>query len=399
MERFSRSLSGRGGLRDGGWSQAAEGGDSPVEAAAADRMTEAELTAFWDTTGEAQRAQLWAPLTEALAGAKRVIGITHGRLQLAALSAGAPADAEIVQYPGLAFYALARGLYGDRTEPAKPAAPSISIVRGDHADLQYSPLEEQASVALWRSAGADVSHPDYPREGRIGLLHVTSHGDLLDDGSPVILLGSDRTISERDILRGPPIEAAFLNLCLGGRLSEDPLDGSPSGLVSALMRRGAKVVVAALPPVDDLWACVLGLMVTEAMATEGLPLDRALAVAKRRLGDGVPESVIASLRDWYMARLDHVVRDHAHSRRRKPEACAHAALKAALGTDDGTLLTELTAALADVPDRDRPATAARFLAAPAWTAFEARLARGPGPAEYGALVHGMIAFGESAPVD
>ncbi|MGM0743648.1 MAG: hypothetical protein ACQEVT_19050, partial [Pseudomonadota bacterium] len=95
------------------------------------------------------------------------------------------------------------------------------------ADLQYSPLEEQASVALWRSAGAEVSHPDYPREGRVGLLHVTSHGDLLDDGSPVILLGSDRTISERDILRGPPIEAAFLNLCLGGRLSEDPLDGSP----------------------------------------------------------------------------------------------------------------------------------------------------------------------------
>lgn len=52
-------------------------------------------------------------------------------------------------------------------------------------------------------------------------------------------------------------------------------------------------------------------MVTEAMAKEGLPLDRALVLAKRRLGDGVPESVIASLQDWYMARLDHVVREHA----------------------------------------------------------------------------------------
>ena len=403
MERFSRSLSGRGGMRDGGWSHAAEGGDIAVEAAATDRMTGAELAAFWDATGEAQRAQLWAPLTEALAGAKRVICITHGRLQFAALSAGAPVDAEIVQYPGLAFYALARGLYGDRNEPAKPAAPRISIVRGDHADLQYSSLEEKASVALWRSAGAEVSHPDYPREGRVGLLHVTSHGDLLDDGSAVILLGRDasgqmRTLGERDILRGPPIDAAFLNLCLGGRLSEDPLDGSPSGLVSALMRRGAKVVVAALPPVDDLWASVLGLMVTEAMATEGLPLDRALAVAKRRLGDGVPDTVIASLRDWHAARLDLVVREHAHSRRKKPDACARAALKAAMGTDDDTtLLTELTAALADVPDRDRAATVARLLAAPAWAAFAARLAQGPGPAEYGALVHGMIAFGESAP--
>ncbi|MGM0743632.1 MAG: hypothetical protein ACQEVT_18960, partial [Pseudomonadota bacterium] len=88
------------------------------------------------------------------------------------------------------------------------------------------------------------------------------------------------------------------------------------------------------------------------------------------------------------------------SLRRKPEACARAALKAGLGTDeDTTLLTELTAALADVPDRDRPATAAQFLTTPAWTAFEARIAKGPGPAEHGALVHGMIAFGESAPVD
>ncbi|MGM0743617.1 MAG: hypothetical protein ACQEVT_18860, partial [Pseudomonadota bacterium] len=133
MERFSRSLPAqRSGMRDGGWSHTAEGGDGPAGSAAADRMTEAELAAFWDATGETQRAQLWAPLTEALAGARRVIGITHGRLQLAALSAGAPADAEIVQYPGLAFYALARGLYGDRAEPAKPAAPSISIVRGEH---------------------------------------------------------------------------------------------------------------------------------------------------------------------------------------------------------------------------------------------------------------------------
>ncbi|MGM0743535.1 MAG: hypothetical protein ACQEVT_18415 [Pseudomonadota bacterium] len=392
MERFSQSLTGRSGLRDGGW---ASGSTDTKKRPSSNRMTDAELAAFWETTGEAQRAQLWAPLTEALAGAKRVIGITHGRLQLAALSAGAPANAEIVQYPGLAFYALARGLYGDRTEPAKPAAPCISIVRGDHADLQYSPLEEQASVALWRSAGAEVSHPDYPREGRVGLLHVTSHGDLLDDGSPVILLGSDRTISERDILRGPPIEAAFLNLCLGGRLSEDPLDGSPSGLVSALMRRGAKVVVAALPPVDDLWACVLGLMVTEAMAKEGLPLDRALAIAKRQLGDGVPAGVIAPLKDWYMARLDHVVREHAYSHRRNPEACARAALKAALGNDeDAASLAELVAI---VPERERPATAKLLIEEPAWTAFEAHLAKGPGPAEHGALVHGMIAFGESAP--
>jgi len=137
-------------------------------------------------------------------------------------------------------------------------------------------------------------------------------------------------------------------------------------------------------------------MVTEAMATEGLPLEKALVVAKRRLGDGVPGSVIASLQDWYTARLDHVMREHAHSHRRRPDACARAALNAALGDDyDTTLLTELTAALTDVPDRDRPATAARFLAAPAWSAFEAGLTQGPGPAEYGALIHGMIAFGES----
>lgn len=401
MERFSRSLSGRGGMRDGSWSRDGGEGVGATEAHAVGRMSEGELAVFWDATGEAQRAHLWGPLSESLVGVKRVIGITHGRLQLAALSAGAPDDAEIVQYPGLAFYALARGLYGSRELSTQPTASRISIVRGDHADLQYSALEEQASVALWQSVGSEVSHPDYPSDGHVGLLHVTSHGDLLEDGSPVILLGRDgsgqmRTLGERDILRGPPIKAAFLNLCLGGRLSEDPLDGSPSGLVSALMRRGAKVVVAALPPVDDLWASVLGLMVTEAMATQRLPLDQALAGAKRQLGAGVPSTVIASLQNWYIARLDHVVREHAYKDRKNASACARTALLAVFGTDgDAALLTELTAALAEVPDRDRPASAVRVLAGPAWSAFAARIAKGPGPAELGALVHGMIAFGES----
>ena len=402
MERFSRSLSGRSGLRDGSWPFADSESNSVIEALPIDRMSNAELAAFWDETGAAQHAVFWAPLAEVLVGVTRMITITHGRLQVAALSAGAPEAAQITQYPGLAFYALARGLYGGRKEPDQPAVPHISIVRGDHADLQYSPLEEEASVALWRSTGADVSHPDYPREGPIGLLHVTSHGDLLDDGSPVILLGRDAsgqmvTLGERDILQGPPIEAAFLNLCLGGRLSEDPLDGSPSGLVSALMRRGAKVVVAALPPVDDLWACVLGLMVTEAMASEGMPLDYALSIAKARLSKGVPESIIASVKDWYVLRLDHVVREHTNKFRRSPDACAREALKAALESDgDLMLLAQLTSVLADVTSRERPAAAARFLAEPAWEYFSDRLSNGPGPAEYGSLVHGMITFGENS---
>lgn len=401
MERFSRSLSGRGGMRDGGWSFARDAGKNRPGSAAVVLMTEAELALFWKQTIATQFAHLWSPLTETLTGAKRVIGITHGRLMLVSLSAGAPKDLEIVQYPGLAFYALARGLFGERSETAQSTGRRISIVRGNHTDLQYSPLEEEASVALWRSAGAEVSHPDYPREGRVGLLHVTSHGDLLKDGSPVILLGRDesgkmRTLGERDILRGAAVEAAFLNLCLGGRLSEDPLDGSPSGLVSALMRRGAKVVVAALPPVDDLWSCVLGLMVTDAMATEGLPLDWALTVAKQQLGMGVPARVIDKLRDWHNVRLHEVVRDHCASHLQSPQACARAALEAALGSGEGsTLLTNLAAALAEVPEPARPGTAARLLATQAWWAFAEYIAKGPGPAEYGALVHGMIAFGES----
>ena len=413
MERFSRSVSGRSGLRDGGWSQARDAGSAMTAAANIDRMTEAQMSNFWDETADAQRANLWGPLTEALAGAKRVIGITHGRLQLAALSAGAPAEAKIVQYPGLAFYALARGLYGTRSATEQSAVQHIAVVRGEHADLQYSPVEEQTVTDIWRSAGAEVVASGYPRDGRVSLLHVTSHGTLLADGTPVILMGPDetgdpKTLGERDILRGAAVEAAFLNLCLGGRLSEDPLDGSPSGLVSALMRRGAKVVVAALPPVDDLWACVLGLMVTEAMATDGLPLDRALAAAKKQLGAGVPEKVLRSLMGWHKARIHHVVlNSQARSRRKNPEACAQVALDAALGKKPDPalqsrltdLLPHLTNILTETPENDRHVAAARFFADSAGNVFADRLSRGPGPAEYGALVHGMIAFGESALAD
>ncbi|MCE8519346.1 hypothetical protein KBY31_21730, partial [Ruegeria pomeroyi] len=126
---------------------------------------------------------------------------------------------------------------------------------------------------------------------------------------------------------------------------------------------------------------------------------RALAIAKRQLGDGVPATVIASLKDWHAARLEPVINAWAeHHRRSAHDVCARAMLKATLGsTEDTALLHQLSADLKESSGHDRAATALRVLAGPVWTPLANRLAKGPSLEEYGAIAHGMITFGESPP--
>lgn len=108
-----------------------------------------------------------------------------------------------------------------------------------------------------------------------------------------------------------PIDMVFLNICLGGLSSDDSLDGSPSGLVSGFLRAGARVVIAALPPVPDLWAFVLGLLVTHELAGGEQRAEVALARAKERLTAGDwPESLEPAFRNAF----EEVV---------VPRTCAH----------------------------------------------------------------------------
>lgn len=304
MRRFCVSLDGRGGVRRGGWECMPSGGGkisegidedvafdgseeahgteetAPETAGAAELMDNADLAAFWNRLETQQREALWGPLAEALSGMRKVVWITHGRLQLTALGAGAP-DIELVQYPGLAFYALRRGLYGSLTVVPEAARPRVAVISDEAAsDIPLAALEGTAAAQSWRAARAEVIHPGpYPSEGSVRLLHVASHGELRD-GVPVMLLGDDE-VAETDVLKGAVAEAALINICLGGQTLDDPLDGNPSGLVSGLLRRGAQVVVASLPPLPDIHGCMFGLLVTLAMTENGAGLAEATDRARR----------------------------------------------------------------------------------------------------------------------
>ncbi|MDU8930067.1 CHAT domain-containing protein, partial [Alisedimentitalea sp. MJ-SS2] len=277
-----------------------------------------KLDAFWPALEAHQNKDLWSRLAPHLKGVRRVIGITHGALHLVGLTAGAPEDLEIVQYPGLVFFALKRGLYGGGAE-AEPlatmpgAAPRhIGVLSHDDGNIPLAAAEGDAVSAMWQAADqAEVAFPaSWPEGTALDYLHVASHGATPDTG-PVILLGPGKTIDEATVSEGPVADVVFLNICLGGHSADRPLDGSPSGLVSGFLRRGSQVVIAALPPVPDLWAYVLSLIVTDELIAGEPRVEVALARAKARLANGDwPEGTEARLRDGFEARVLPQIRNH-----------------------------------------------------------------------------------------
>lgn len=373
---------------------------------------------FWSELEARQRAALWDRLAPALAGVTRVVGITHGRLQLSSLSIGAPTHLQLAQYPGLVFFALKRGVYGGAAPADRPQTAPAAVAVESHdgsgrarvADIPLAAVEGAAVAARWAAAGARLATYESPTAGKEGLrfLHLACHGDLRD-GRPVVMLGEDRALDESVFLRGDRPVEVLANVCLGGRLAEDPLDGSPSGLVTGLLRRGARVVAAALPPVPDLWASVLGLLVTEEMTQGGLGLDRALARAKARLAArDWSETLAADLRAGFEAYLAPDVKQRAGLAAvevARPALCI-SEVRDELTRDLHKAWWFVTPALAgleaqlsalDLPARREAAAAATVaeVTAAAGDRLVARLAEGPPPDELGALVHGMIAFGES----
>jgi hypothetical protein len=399
-------------------------GPKPAEAKtlaepAAGRAASDEFGSFWPDHEALQREVLWDRLAQHLEGVRRVIGITHGRLQLAALSAGAPPGVAVVQYPGLVYFALKRGLYGGAGEPPGVVeAGGVGVL--DYAGGSLDPIvmaaaEGHAAARLWRTvpgiAGDTPIHPAaWPEGPPLRLLHIACHGSFsalagpaaagMDDRRAVLHL-RDRRLDEAAIGRAPPARGVLINACLGGRTVED-LDGSPSGLVTGFMRRGARVVVAALPPVPDLWGGVLGLFTTHAVALEGLPLARALARAKERLAAGDwPEGIADHLRAGFdEAAAGHVIKiiRRAASRSRddldalvpRVQAAAGRALLWATPPDAATLRHALGA----LTPHERPGRAAELVLAQARHALDVAIDAGRPPGhELPLLLHGVVAFG------
>jgi len=368
------------------------------------------LDLFWPALEAQQQKVLWSKLAPHLKGVRRVIGITHGALHLLGLTAGAPKDMEIVRYPGLVFYALKRGLYGDAPLNPGAAGPSrrIGILSHDGGgDIPLAAAEGDAVSAMWQGSGqAEVAFPaDWPKGAPLDYLHVASHGWVPDSGAskdrPVILLGPGRQIDEANVAEGPVADVVFLNICLGGRSIERPLDGSPSGLVSGFLRRGSRVVIAALPPVPDFWAYVLSLIVTHELVAGEPRAEVALVRAKARLAAGDwPDGTEARLRDGFEARVLRQVRNHVSASmtfmENDPVQCMQRLSSISPWWLEAATLVEVEEVLTTTPTDQRKAIAEDILIRNATRLLEhAITTKTPPPADLGLLQHGMAAFGET----
>jgi hypothetical protein len=182
----------------------------------------------------------------------------------------------------------------------------------------------------------------------------------------------------------------FLAACLVGQTTED-LDGEPLGLVTALLLRGARGVIAPLVPIDDFYAPLLALLVHRQLRwqhEQGGALDApgALNEAKRQLRSG----------RWHPQAL-------AAEEAQRYESEIQALLRAAYGPVIAAQLAQLPPmdrprARADALLRFRPLVALREVLAEAapgapdpWYRLRADLAERDAPAGAERLVDELIA--------
>lgn len=270
----------RGGVSSGSEAKETEG-SSPVP------------ESFWGDQADAMRTALWEHLDEHLDGVGRLTVITHGDLHGLPVSPGKPEGVELNHFPGIVFFGLKRGFYGE-LKPPQTTETDLGLIThpGDNVDNAIPlVLAEHAIVAdIYRKAGRTVADevcwPDDPAP--LSRLNIAAHGV---PGNPVGLnVGQDNILYPGHILGGHGYAGeVYLNCCISGKTVDDPLDGTPSGLIGALFSRGTYLCVASLLSIPDLWAMILSVLVHQCIVKEDLPLDRALEIGKKRLSAG----------DWY----------------------------------------------------------------------------------------------------
>jgi tetratricopeptide (TPR) repeat protein len=253
---------------------------------------------FWDALAGAMSRFLWDALEPFLPDPVHLIAIPHGDLlHLLPLDTGRPGQLSLSRFPGLAFFAQRRGIYGPWSAPAAPLEPAVGLIgfAGQHGDIPLAEAEAAALADLYRARGTAVHHPSrYPTGSEsAGLLHIACHGGtdparpervaLFLPNPPGGVLNQDAIVASPNA----PLDLYF-SACLGGQTVEG-LSGTPSGLISGCFRRNARWVAGSLFSIPDQWALVLALLTHQTLAARGLSLPAALAEGKRRLAAG----------DWY----------------------------------------------------------------------------------------------------
>ena len=231
---------------------------------------------------------IWQPLLYKLINVKVLHVITHGKLHLLPYELGQPRGIKIYNYPGLVFYQQLHHYQKSSRQYVKPCADALLGIQVDAAENQEYPIplvkaEKQMIEVVWKDAvvpNANIELVDF--------LHLAGHGfqDLDNPADAQLLISSDNYLNLQVILSSnfrPRV--VFLSACVVGRISED-IDGSPLGLVSAFLLRGAEYVIASLVPVPDFYMPLLALLFHQAWQ-RGCNPDIALVEAKRRLKSGV----------------------------------------------------------------------------------------------------------------
>jgi hypothetical protein len=269
---------------------------SPAARSVSSEPADASLTD--EQLQEELQRHLWEPLQSHLNGLQQIHVVSHAQLHALPWELGARetlGDAvQLYSYPGLLFYWLGQQ---NALEPLPIAQAQIGLQVGDAGDRQgegFAPIPfVQAEAAALRQLWAPDVHEPIPlqRAQPLAVVHAAGHGDAGQGADAFLLLDGGQRLGPSQVL-GSALRAPlwFLAACLVGRTTED-LDGEPLGLVTALLLRGARHVIAPLVPIDDFYAPVLALLVHRQLRRqhdEGEALDAyaALEEAKQQLRTG-----------------------------------------------------------------------------------------------------------------
>jgi hypothetical protein len=330
FEAYCREVEGRqGGVRKGG---AVCGPPAAQEAPLQETPATTDPTAFWPGYADRLGRMIWAPLAESgmLEGARRVTVSTVGLFHNLPLGAGRDAhglgDLEIRHASALPLLAMARELYTDpeaedAAPPAQEAEPGLVALVHDPAQIAGIPLSgEEIDLArtIWTEARGEEavlsgSGLNFGQPMAYG--HIACHGDVDDAFDPPrVLLKLEDGLGEQAFARAPVSRDWLMTACVVGRGFDHPEEGATVGLVSAALQRGARSVVAFLPPVPDWVGYLTGIGCALVLSrAPGLSLPEAAERVKRALtGSDAPElraEIATALARASAAELQDALRD------------------------------------------------------------------------------------------
>jgi hypothetical protein len=261
--------------------------DAHTRRAAAERDASGVVPdpAGFQNTLDALVDAFWSPLQAAIPSVRNVCLITHGQSHILPFSVGQPEGVRLTRYPGLTMYGQQQGLIQSPAQPVIDESPLPMGLMVNAEGLPWVRWEAMFVRSLWDNAeDVDGWHGRAMARGHIAC-HGVARGAVHDDDHKegVLLVGREQVLGVQETVLSPhPLPPELLVMsCLVGQVSDDRL-GTPTGLVVSMMRRGARVVVGALTPINDVAAGWLSVLIHESWHA-GRPLAQAVDEAKAAL--------------------------------------------------------------------------------------------------------------------